>query len=259
MINNLISELITVIENYCSVDSLKVMNQDPETLHQLRVKSRTLMSLLPEKSALYADTKQLIKQSNKIRDLDVFLTESILALPEETQAHLQKVTLEIQQHKLQLEVNYKRELLNQHLPLLTGASTEDYDRQHNDVLDSDQEDKQKLSILEIEKTLHKIEEKLMDPDITHKRVHKLRLKVKKIRYQVTHYYSDQSDLVDYFKYLQKWLGVFHDKDVCLEISEPYLVDKALREEVFKVIANQQKTILTKVRKRIKKRKSDETT
>lgn len=46
-----------------------------EEVHELRVNSRELHSLLSKKEPFYAKLKKVIKLSNKIRDMDVFLEE----------------------------------------------------------------------------------------------------------------------------------------------------------------------------------------
>jgi len=45
---------------------------DYDTIHDLRIKSREVISLISKKSALYTRVKKIIKLSNSIRDLDVF-------------------------------------------------------------------------------------------------------------------------------------------------------------------------------------------
>lgn len=250
--NQLLSELMAIIDEYRSVDSSQIADQDPEVLHQLRVKSRTLLALLDKNSAAYQDIKLLIKNSNSIRDLDVFLTETFMSLPEVVREHLQEVLTQIKQQKLKLEAAYKQEFLENHLPKLNVISERDFafkDPEFN----SQSQVHSRMSLYEIEIQLAKIESKILKPDVEHKRLHKLRLKVKKLRYQVVNFHANEIKLLSRLKYLQNKLGEFHDKDVCLQIIEPYVFDTPeLAEEVVKTINQQQQTILKKIRKKISK-------
>ena len=52
-----------------------------EEVHALRVKSRELLSLVSKSEQFFAELKKIIKLSNKIRDMDVFLESYLGSLP----------------------------------------------------------------------------------------------------------------------------------------------------------------------------------
>lgn len=62
-------------------------------VHKLRVNSRELLSLLNTGEPFAAELKKVIKQSNKIRDMDVFLQEYLGILPKKYLSKLDIKTL----------------------------------------------------------------------------------------------------------------------------------------------------------------------
>lgn len=68
---------------------LKKPSIDYDTIHDLRTKSREIISLISKKSALYKRIKKIIKLSNKIRDLDVFKYDFLESLSSTLQKKFQ--------------------------------------------------------------------------------------------------------------------------------------------------------------------------
>ena len=59
-----------------------------ESIHKLRIHCRKMLSLIKSDDAFYLALKKIIKLTNKIRDLDVFLQEYIDSLPKEYQSQI---------------------------------------------------------------------------------------------------------------------------------------------------------------------------
>lgn len=70
-------------------DFITFYKKSVEDIHTLRVLSRELYSLLSADDGMYKSIKRVIKMSNKIRDLDVFLEEYLPSLPKKYREKLE--------------------------------------------------------------------------------------------------------------------------------------------------------------------------
>lgn len=243
-------QLVSIIEQYRAIDASQIAQEDPEVLHQLRVQARTLLSLLKKESESYSMIKAIIKQSNAIRDLDVFLNESLLALPQKVQQHLAAVLDQIRLEKDQLETQFKQQLTPDFLSRLCNALEIEFVHQKKSA-SSDTGHKHHIALPLIRSKLAKQQQLLLNQDIKSKKLHAIRLKIKKLRYQASHYYPEEKKLNRKLKFLQNHLGTIHDKDMCLQILNAHLLNHTdLRTEVTTVIRQQQEQTIQKIRSKL---------
>lgn len=244
----LIQDLITQIKQYQGFDS----HQDPEKLHQVRVKIRNLMSLLKKGSKSYRVLKALIKGSNRIRDMDVLLTQSIADLPKTVEEHLHSITVQITTEKLTLESQFKQQFTEDFLDNLYNML--EHELSQADFINNETEksaNTHPITLASIKTKLNRYEQTLLKSKLGNNALHTLRLKIKKIRYQVGHFYPDKEKLLAKLKFLQTNLGEFNDKVVCLQILNPYLSQHPkLQNEVTASIHQQQSKILKKIRSKL---------
>lgn len=67
---------------------LEYKKQSVDDIHTLRVNSREMSSLISTDSPFYTQLKKLIKASNTVRDMDVFLIQYLKSLPKKLRAQL---------------------------------------------------------------------------------------------------------------------------------------------------------------------------
>lgn len=61
---------------------------DIESVHKIRTSSREILSLLNEQKLHSNDLKQILKLSNKIRDIDVLITQYLTKIPKEKKINI---------------------------------------------------------------------------------------------------------------------------------------------------------------------------
>ena len=178
-----------------------------ESLHTLRVTARKLVSVSAPETYQIQLFKHIIQSSNKLRDLDVFTTEILPDFPKKLQSSMTSLYQYLEEFREQLDIEFK-------LWLEADALLEIQDL----VTNSDQvkkktvsrPDKHKLELNDIEKKLQKNIKLIKKVDIEDKHIHKVRLKIKQLHYQLEHFYPQEKKLLKKCAYLQDELGHFHD-------------------------------------------------
>jgi len=119
-----------------------------ESIHKLRIHCRKMLSLIKSDDAFYLALKKIIKLTNKIRDLDVFLQEYIDSLPKEYQS-------QIDLKKIQKDVNKRRKKqiskLHTYINSLNVPKFIELENAHNNLLQNFNTDSLSLN----QKQLHK--------------------------------------------------------------------------------------------------------
>lgn len=288
-----------------SKEHIQKISDDTEALHQLRVHCRTLLSNLPENTVLIGpeplnkhniDTveqetkrhltqqystsefvplkkwlKNVIKQSNAIRDMDVLITETWVSFPKGLQTKLENIKSKLIQSKNDLEGAFCIRLQDEWYPEIkilcisdsainlttpkrsrkkttNNTATESPDKNETALHKTARTklDKQWETVLEQLKSLHSLDGEAL---------HQIRLKVKKIRYKTEKQDESNKDRIQACKLIQTQLGLFHDQDVALKILKPYLKTKPkLLDRLAESVHDNQQDLLQQLHKKIKKHK-----
>ena len=207
-----IKKLTRLIQTYLSHDRQadEGDNQTIEHLHKIRVTARKLVSVSPPESDQLQLFKKVIQASNSLRDIDVFRAELLPSFPEKWQSKMAPLYQGIAEFREQLDVKFKllleTEILADIEALLVSLAAIDGKRSTISV----NADKHKLELNEIEKQLQKQIKVIQKIDIEDKHLHKARLKIKRLRYQLEHFHSKEKKALELCVYLQDELGHFHD-------------------------------------------------
>lgn len=192
------------------LDDYEMLEQDAkqiEPLHKIRVTARKLVALSEPDSYSAQVLKRLIQASNALRDLDVLRSETLPKLPAKWQPKLTELYQQLAQQREELDAQFKLRL-----------QMELYDEIHSLVDEfeplqqpkSDSQPRHQLPLKEIEKRLKAQVKWLRTLDIKDQQVHKVRLKIKRLRYQLEHFYPQQIPALEMMTYLQNTLGEFQD-------------------------------------------------
>jgi len=182
------------------LNNYKTKNDDIETLHELRVSSRKLSSVLKKKSMLARKLKTLRKLSNEIRDLDVLKDEFFTSLTDSQKKKLLKYGLDDY-------IKNKKDILEfEFLLFLRSIKWVEISVKIS-----------KKSIDEIVET-----DSLELPSQESDELHKFRINVKKLRYRLEHIAQEESKDITLLKKMQNLSGQIHDLDVALIFLEDFL-------------------------------------
>lgn len=218
-------------------------------LHRLRQASRELLSLLPVEDYPQQRIKRVIQASNKIRDLDVLLLEVLPSFPQELESAIEPVKEQLVEVRWEWDDTFKNDLQLEMLPEIESC-IEEYAETLQSVHPTASE-QQHQQLKEIEKQFKKVKKRLSLLELENKQIHKLRLKIKRMRYQVAHFFPEQDELFEALKYLQKQLGEFHDYDQAQKMIAKYTDMQADDlEPITKHLSARQNKILSKVRKKL---------
>ncbi|WP_321462589.1 CHAD domain-containing protein [uncultured Vibrio sp.] len=220
--------LISEFDYAKSLEEGLILAQDPEFNHQYRVSLRRIRSLclllkdlLPpfEQKLLKPNLKLMMKKTNLLRDLDVFVNDKprYLAMLPEHKTSLEHIFSIIDDHQLEAQRNVA-DWLRSSTYLSTSILIENslYRAQHNEhhseTVDplSFANNKILTQFKQVSKAINKISDTSQD-----KVIHALRIKCKSLRYLLecfsTLYSKDQhKDNVKHLKSLQDKLGDFND-------------------------------------------------
>jgi len=220
-----------------------------EGLHKLRVTARKLVSLSPPDSESGSVFKKFIQASNHLRDLDVFRSEVLPNFPQKQQKAITELYLVIEEHREDLDAKFKllidMELEDELKDLLNHSALS------KEKLQSSSE-RHRLEIKEIEKKL-RIQTKLLRKiDLEDKQVHKARLKIKRLRYQLEHFYENETEFLKVTHFLQDELGQFHDLSQASKILAKHkaLISPSLFPELEHFIQKSKDKLIQKIRKQL---------
>ncbi|BCN92444.1 hypothetical protein THMIRHAM_02290 [Thiomicrorhabdus immobilis] len=201
-------------------DNLKKLNQaiirynrlsDDDTklvkcLHDMRVAARKSIVVMSPEDSMTLSLKKLIQSSNKIRDLDVFLNEILPKLPKKWHAELDNIRQPLILKRLEMNQDFrivlKEEWLND-LSQIENFSSDKRSLQYDS-------NRHQMTHKEIEKSLKKALKELKSIELEDKHLHKIRLVIKRLHYQLERFYPDEKQLLKLTKLIQTELGEFHD-------------------------------------------------
>lgn len=127
------------------------------------------------------------------------------------------------------------------------------DFEHLQKKNSSSAERHKLLLSEIEKRLKAQLKILRAVEIEDKQVHKVRLKIKRLRYQLEHFYTEQEEALQLTTYLQDELGVFHDLCQGIKWLNKYLgEDKEQLKSIQDLLQTRKEKNLQSVRKTLHK-------
>lgn len=179
-----------------------------EHLHKLRVFMRRLISCLPEDERQDHPLRQLIKASNRLRDMDVFLTEGLpQLLPHD--AKLESIPKDIRPWKRPLHRAFVRALDEfdpAQLPNQTTAPRDEVVEQ-GDALNNHHYKSEIKALVQA----------LSHENLRPKALHKLRLRVKHLRYGIERLPQPPQNILSHLVALQKHLGQLNDRKMWLKI------------------------------------------
>ncbi|MBN2646582.1 MAG: CHAD domain-containing protein [Thiotrichales bacterium] len=219
-----------------------------ETLHELRVAARQLLSLFPKEEFQRQLFKRIIQASNKIRDLDVLLLD---ILPKIAKEFTPQTREDLEQNLLAaralLDDEFKSFLQLDVLPELIGMNPQQMLRAQTAMAEGVE------PLEQIEKHFRQLRKRLLLVDLEEEQIHKIRLKVKRLRYQMAHHYP-QEPLLDTLTFVQHQLGHFHDYAQARKLIQRYAssLDTKTRTGLKKHLQSRQDAVLKKVRNTLKK-------
>ena len=204
-LEKLITKLLKSARAYLEVPSGN--KKQVESLHTLRVTARKLVSVSAPETYQIILFKHIIQSSNKLRDLDVFTTEILPTFPKKLQSSMSSLYQGLEEFREQLDIEYKLWLEADVLLELQDLLT---DSEQIKKKSSGRPDKNKLELNDIQKKLQKNIKIIQKVDVEDKHIHKVRLKIKQLHYQLEHFYPQEEKLIKKCAYLQDELGHFHD-------------------------------------------------
>ena len=174
-------------------------------LHDLRIEARKLVETLNPDDALTASIKKIIQSSNKIRDIDIFVHETLKRMPSEIRQEFKRLKISLKNQREELNHDFKMRLREEWLNQGTIESELSEFLCHETHLKRHQ-----MTLEEIEKHLKKITRELKMFELEDKQIHKIRLKVKRLNYQLSRFYYQEKQQHTLIIELQDKLGQFHD-------------------------------------------------
>lgn len=242
-----IKKLLKVIERYVEIPNGDI--EQIEGLHKVRVTARKLVSVSPPESYSGKLFKKVIQSSNHLRDLDVFRSEVLKDFPEAWQESMQALYQGIEELRDELDAKFKL-LLDMELREELEVLSANYDQiAKKSTSDSH---RHKLELIEIEKRLRKQLKILQKLDLEDKQVHKVRLKIKRLRYQLEHFYAKEERLLTVTTYLQNELGHFHDITQGIKLLKQHkeLMSEEQLTRYLEHMEQTKNTLLQNVRKKL---------
>ena len=184
-----------------------VKKQDRKTLHKLRIKARRELSVLENRGKTDLGLVNLLKNSSKLRDTDVLLK---ICKNKKIKKHLKKRRKKLLKKFLNFLKNFKREIIL-------------YEKEEIKV--------------DIRKCKEVLTESFINKD--DKTLHKIRIFVKRCRYNFSEYAKD-------LKKIQDALGLAHDYYKCEKLLKKFGLDykKVLNKKIKFIKKAEKKRIKT---------------
>ncbi len=176
-----------------------------EDIHKLRVKSRELFSLLDNGEPFYDELKgvlkKIIKKTNQVRDLDVFLEEYLTQLPKKytTKLDIQNIDYDIQKER-----DKDIKILHKYLEHLDAEDALEFD---------------------YKKSEFRLEDK--------KQLHKYRIYIKKSLYNEKNNHVRDEEKIELLTKIKDALGTINDNYNALERLSSLGVDGKLFKKIQK--------------------------
>ncbi|MEA2029404.1 MAG: CHAD domain-containing protein [Campylobacterota bacterium] len=177
---------------------------DEKRIHRLRIAARELLSLIQHDTPLYQKIKKLIKKSNKIRDIDVFLSY-FLAIIEDK--HIKRSTIEY----IKNSMNSKR--MKRIKKFYKSIEKLSLQTDNIKIVDHSQE--------QID-TMHQPSINIDTLSLDQKSLHKFRIDMKKLLYIYRNHYPHKIKKIKKLKRIKDRLGFINDNYNGLMLLEEHL-------------------------------------
>lgn len=161
--------------------------QSCNTIHKLRIKARELLSCISKEDSFYKELKKLIKLTNEIRDIDVFLNEFLKGIPFKYLETIHKSSLE---KKLNRERKSHCENLRKSFKKINFPTT--------------------LVSMEKKKKLEKNQLQKPTLGLNQKELHQYRIYIKKRLYFYKLYYPEEKKRIKTLTKIKDHLGRIND-------------------------------------------------
>jgi len=195
-----------------------------KSIHNLRIHCRELSSLLSPENPFYTQVKKLIKASNAIRDMDVFLTVYLPSLPKDY-----KKQLDIKSIKKSILKKRKKKVAQLHAYMHSLAPSKSLDIAKKVNKTSDKRD---LSPLVLEK----------------KELHKYRIRIKKQLYKEKNSRPRNKDKIKTLTEIKDLLGTINDNYNGLKTLRRYNLKANLYNQIQDFTQEQNEKIFLAVQK-----------
>lgn len=167
---------------------LKTSSTDVEDIHELRKRTREVLSLVSKEESFYKELKKVIKLTNDIRDIDVFQTLFLSKLPKKL-----KHKIDLDDLSLSLEKTRQQDI-SRLLEYLTSLVFPP-----NVIFEIKQ--KEQLQDIPFEK---------FDPDLDQKELHKYRIYIKKLLYNYKNFLPKKKKVIRKLEEIKDHLGYIND-------------------------------------------------
>ncbi|MBC8238171.1 MAG: CHAD domain-containing protein [Helicobacteraceae bacterium] len=197
---------------------------DVDSIHALRIHCRKMLSLISADDQFYTALKKIIKLTNKIRDLDVFLQEYLDSLPKE---HQNQIDLK----KIQKDTNKSRKKqvskLHAFIASLDVPKYIELENKQSDML----QDYNREAL-----TLNQTQ------------LHKYRIHIKKRLYvELNNEFADE-EKVKILTSIKDLLGTINDNFNALKRLDSFSIDHISFEQIYEYTQTQNKDLYEKFKK-----------
>ncbi len=181
--------------------------QTPDDIHKLRIKCRELFSLLDKEDAFAKSVKKAISRSNEIRDIDVFFSDYLTALPKKQRKKVQEeIASKTKEDTREKEIKKLHKYLKKlEIPKSVEQKTQE-------------ETPQELLFMEF-------------PELDKKKLHKYRIYIKKSLYREKNSALKDEKKIKNLTEIKDALGTINDNHNGLERLKSYGVKESLYEKI----------------------------
>ncbi len=223
MKNKIVTKKFKKLEEYYN-KFLQLQYQDIEDIHVLRTKSREFLSLISKENSAYNSIKKVVKLSNEIRDIDIFIT-----------VFLKKFT---KKHKNILEINTilkeLKSLRNEHLePLNSYIFSLSLQKKQNWILCDNKEQ----NIIQSTQ-LH---------SLSQRELHTYRIYIKKTLYIYKNIYPFKKQTIENLTKIKDYLGAINDNLNAIDRLSHLSVTNEIFELVKRYIVKENKKYFKKIK------------
>jgi len=202
---------------------------DEHAIHALRIGCRELLSLLDSESILYKNIKTVIKKTNKIRDIDVFLSYfmPIIKHKKIDRKELKAIQkwIDKKRHHLIKKLHHKIDTLEFSTQLIELA---DHHTQpiemHKPTID--------INALKLEK----------------ESLHRFRIAMKKMLYLYKNLHPDETKKIKRLKKIKDELGFINDNYNGMELLQKHLPKSSLLKKIDKIITKRNGKHLERIKR-----------
>lgn len=181
--------------------------QSADDIHKLRIKCRELFSLLDKEDTFAKSVKKIISLSNEIRDIDVFFSDYLTALPKKEREKVKKeIVSKAKNDAREKEIKKLHKYLKKlEIPKSAEQKTEE-------------ETPQELLFMEF-------------PELDKKKLHKYRIYIKKKLYREKNSALKDEMKIKNLTLIKDALGTINDNYNGLERLKSYGVKESLYEKI----------------------------